>query len=65
MIPPNETFFGALQKKGVNRRRFIKFCTAMTATLALAPCYVAQVASALEKTRSTISCPSRRFSAMA
>jgi integrase len=22
MIPPNETFLGALQKKGVNRRRF-------------------------------------------
>jgi hydrogenase small subunit len=54
MIPPNESFYGALQKKGVSRRRFIKFCTAMTATLALPPRYVAQVASALEKTRKPV-----------
>jgi hydrogenase small subunit len=54
MIPPNETFLGALQKKGVSRRRFLKFCTAMTATLALPPRYVAQVASALEKTRKPV-----------
>src|ERR1700746_1827696 len=54
MIPPNETFYGALQRKGVSRRRFLKFCTAMTATLALPPRYVAQVASALEKTRKPV-----------
>ena len=54
MLPPNESFYGALQKKGVSRRRFIKFCTAMTATLALPPRYVAQVASALEKTRKPV-----------
>jgi hydrogenase small subunit len=54
MIPPNESFYGALQKKGVSRRRFIKFCTAMTATLALPTRYVAQVASALEKTRKPV-----------
>ena len=54
MIPPNETFYGALQKKGVNRRRFLKFCSAMTATLALPPRYVAQVASALEKTKKPV-----------
>jgi Ni,Fe-hydrogenase I small subunit len=57
MIPPNETFYGALQKKGVSRQRFLKFCTAMTATLALLPRYVAQVASALEKTNMN---PARR-----
>ena len=54
MLPLNESFFGALQKKGVNRRRFMKFCAAMTATLALPPRYVAQVASALEKTRKPV-----------
>ena len=54
MIPPNETFFGALQKKGVSRRRFIKFCTAMTATLALPSRYVVQVASALEKAKKPV-----------
>jgi hypothetical protein len=25
MIPPHVTFYGALQKKGVTRRRFLKF----------------------------------------
>ena len=54
MLPPNESFFGALQRKGVNRRRFMKFCAAMTATLALPPRYVAQVASALEKTKKPV-----------
>ena len=44
MLPPNESFLGPCSKKGVNRRRFMKFCTAMTATLALPPRYVAQVA---------------------
>jgi len=54
MLPPNESFLGALQKKGVSRRRFLKFCSAMTATLALPPRYVAQVASALEKTKKPV-----------
>ena len=54
MLPSNQTFSGALQQKGVNRRRFIKFCTAMTATLALPPRYVAQVAAALEKSRKPV-----------
>jgi len=54
MIPPNETFLGALQKKGVSRRRFLKFCSLMTATLALPARYVVQVASALEKTRKPV-----------
>jgi hydrogenase small subunit len=54
MFPANHTFSGALQQKGINRRRFIKFCTAMTATLALPPRYVAQVAAALEKARKPV-----------
>src|SRR5271167_3094448 len=54
MLPSNQTFSGALQQKGVNRRRFIKFCVAMTATLALPPRYVAQVAAALEKARKPV-----------
>ena len=54
MIPPNETFFGALQKKGVSRRRFLKFCSLMTATLALPARYVVRLASALEKARKSV-----------
>jgi len=54
MLPSNQTFSGALQQKGVDRRRFIKFCIAMTATLALPPRYVAQVAAALEKARKPV-----------
>ena len=54
MLPSNQTFSGALRQKGVNRRRFIKFCAAMTATLALPQRYVAQVAAALEKSRKPV-----------
>jgi hydrogenase small subunit len=54
MLPLNESFIGALQQKGVNRRRFMKFCAVMTAALALPPRYVAQVASALEKTKKPV-----------
>lgn len=49
MLPFNQTLSGALQHNGVNGRRFIKFYTALVATLALPPRYVAQVASALGK----------------
>src|SRR5271169_3623797 len=54
MLPPNHSLSRALQQKGIDRRRFIKFCSAMTATLALPPRYVAQVASALEKSRKPV-----------
>ena len=38
ILPSNQTLSGVLQQKGVSRRRsFIKFCTAMAATLALPP----------------------------
>jgi hydrogenase small subunit len=39
------------ESKGVSRRDFIKFCTAMTATLALPLTFVPQVAAALEDKR--------------
>ena len=54
MFSPSDSFSGALQQKGVNRRRFLKFCSLMTATLALPPRYVAQVAAALEKARKPV-----------
>ena len=49
MLPSNHSLSGALQQKGINRRRFLKFCSLMTATLALPPRYVAPVAAALEE----------------
>ena len=49
-----QSFTGALQSRGVDRRRFIKFCSAMVATLALPPRYVAQVASALDKAKKPV-----------
>ena len=50
MLPPEESFATALAKRGITRRKFVKFCTMMTAVLALPPRYVAQVAKALERT---------------
>jgi hydrogenase small subunit len=41
----------ALEDRGIPRRRFLKFCSLMAATLALPPKYAAQIATALEKTR--------------
>ena len=54
MLPPNHGLSGALKQKGINRRRFLKFCSLMTATLALPPSYIAQVAAALEKARKPV-----------
>ena len=54
MLPSNQALSGALQQKGINRRRFLKFCSLMTATLALPPRYVAQVAAALERARKPV-----------
>src|SRR5512140_963413 len=54
MFPSNQSFSWALQQKGINRRRFLKFCSLMTATLALPPRYIAQVAAALEKARKPV-----------
>ncbi|HZP16576.1 MAG TPA: hydrogenase small subunit [Terriglobales bacterium] len=54
MLPSNQTLSLALQEKGIDRRRFLKFCSLMTATLALPPRYVAQVASALGRARKPV-----------
>lgn len=54
MLPSDQSLYGALQHKGVDRRRFLKFCSAMVATLALPPSYVGRVAAALEKTRKPV-----------
>jgi hydrogenase small subunit len=43
--------FQALIDKGVSRRNFMKFCSAMAATLALPAAYGARIAEALEKAR--------------
>ena len=47
MIPDGQTFSGALRARGVSRRRFMEFCGAMVATLALPTRYVAKVAEAV------------------
>jgi hydrogenase small subunit len=41
----------ALEDRGVSRRRFLKFCSLMAATLALPPRYAAQIAKTLDKVR--------------
>jgi len=51
MLLPEESVIGALEQRGITRRKFVKFCAAMTAILALPPRYVAQVAKALEQTK--------------
>ena len=42
------TVYSALRSRGVSRRRFLQFCSVMTATLALPDIYMARVADALE-----------------
>jgi hydrogenase small subunit len=43
-------FFDTLAKKGVSRRDFMKFCSAMAAALALPAAYGTKIAEAIEKT---------------
>lgn len=47
----DENLYQSLRRRGVSRRDFMKFCTAMAATLALPPTFVSKIAEALEKTR--------------
>lgn len=54
MIPDGQTFSGALRARGVSRRRFMEFCGAMVATLALPSRYVAKVADALAKVKKPV-----------
>ncbi len=44
-----DSLFEGLTRRGVSRRDFMKFCTAMAATLALPSSFVSQIAEALEK----------------
>ncbi|MBV8571167.1 MAG: hydrogenase small subunit [Acidobacteriaceae bacterium] len=44
----------SLTVRGINRRKFLKFCSTMVATLALPPKYVAQVATALSNVKRPI-----------
>jgi len=54
MLPDGQTFSGALKTRGVSRRRFMEFCAAMAATLALPPSYAAKVADALGKVKKPV-----------
>lgn len=51
MLPKPGLITKALADRGISRRQFLKFCTAVTATLALPECYAADVANALEKAK--------------
>jgi len=54
MLPDGQTFSRALKARGVSRRRFMEFCAAMAATLALPPRYAAKVADALSKVKKPV-----------
>ncbi|MCE5311624.1 MAG: hydrogenase small subunit [Nitrospiraceae bacterium] len=45
----DDSIYAALARRGVSRRDFMKFCAAMTATLALPSAFTSQIAEALEK----------------
>ncbi len=47
-----EGFYEKLEKKGVSRRDFLKYCTALTASMGLASSCVGQVAKSIEKVAS-------------
>jgi hydrogenase small subunit len=47
MLPEGQCLDSALKARGVSRRRFIEFCSAMVATLALPDRYLAQVIQAV------------------
>jgi hydrogenase small subunit len=54
MLLDGQTFSGALKARGVSRRRFMEFCGAMVATLALPSRYAAKVADALGKVKKPV-----------
>jgi len=54
MLPEGQTLARALESHGVSRRKFMEFCGAMVATLALPSRYVAQVAEALGRTKKPV-----------
>src|SRR5215471_13726388 len=54
MIPEGQSVYAALKARGVPRRRFIEFCSAMVATLALPDRYVAKVVEAVGKAKKPV-----------
>ncbi len=46
---PTETVYQSFRKRGLSRRDFLRFCTIMSATLALPSSFVPRIAEALEK----------------
>lgn len=49
-----QSIAGVLEQRGIPRRRFLKFCSAMAAALALPPRYAAEIAKKLETVRRPI-----------
>jgi hydrogenase small subunit len=49
-VLPEADVRSVLEARGISRRKFVKFCSLMTATLALPPRYVHAVVKALDKT---------------
>jgi hydrogenase small subunit len=54
MLPEGQSLYSALKARGVSRRRFIEFCSAMVATLALPERYLGQVVQALGKAKKPV-----------
>jgi len=54
MLPQGQSLSGALKARGVSRRRFIEFCSAMVVMLALPDRYLGQVVQALGKARKPV-----------
>lgn len=54
MLPDGKSLSNALKARGVNRRHFIEFCSAMVATLALPDRYLARVVDAVGKARKPV-----------
>src|SRR5450631_32345 len=54
MSSSEESIYRSLIQRGVSRRRFLEFCTAMTATLALPTSYAEEIAKALTERRKPI-----------
>ncbi|HUI75506.1 MAG TPA: hydrogenase small subunit [Candidatus Acidoferrum sp.] len=54
MLPEGQTLSGALKARGVSRRSFVEFCSAMVAILALPDRFLGQVVEALGKARKPV-----------
>ena len=54
MLPEGQSLSKALKARGVSRRRFIEFCSAMVATLALPDRYLTKVVEAVGKARKPV-----------